>query len=303
LCSMAPFTLADLPPMTGRTAVITGANSGLGRACAEAIAARGARVLMAVRDPAKGHQAAATMTGDVHVRRLDLADLRSVRAFAEQVDEPVDLLVNNAGLMAPPLGRTVDGFELQFGTNHLGHFALTNLLLPRITDRVVTVSSNAHRFGTIDFADLNWERRMYRALRAYGQSKLANLLFTAELQRRLVAVGSSVRAVAAHPGVVATNIFRTPGRLADVQRWASARVLRTAQSGALPTLYAAVADVPGGSYAGPGSLLRGRGAPALVGRSKAADGAGAARRLWEVSEQLTGTTFPLTSTGESGDSR
>jgi NAD(P)-dependent dehydrogenase (short-subunit alcohol dehydrogenase family) len=303
LCSMAPFTLADLPPMTGRTAVITGANSGLGRACAEAIAARGARVLMAVRDPAKGHQAAATMTGDVHVRRLDLADLRSVRAFAEQVDEPVDLLVNNAGLMAPPLGRTVDGFELQFGTNHLGHFALTNLLLPRITDRVVTVSSNAHRFGTIDFADLNWERRMYRALRAYGQSKLANLLFTAELQRRLVAVGSSVRAVAAHPGVVSTNIFRTPGRLADVQRWASARVLRTAQSGALPTLYAAVADVPGGSYAGPGSLLRGRGAPALVGRSKAADDAGAARRLWEVSEQLTGTTFPLTSTGESGDSR
>jgi NAD(P)-dependent dehydrogenase (short-subunit alcohol dehydrogenase family) len=293
LCSMPPFTLADLPPMAGRTVVITGANSGLGRACAEALAARGARVLMAVRDPAKGHEAAATMTGDVHVRRLDLADLPSVRAFAAAIDEPVNLLVNNAGLMAPPLGRTVDGFELQFGTNHLGHFALTNLLLPRITDRVVTVSSNAHRLGTIDFTDLNWEHRRYRGLRAYGQSKLANLLFTAELQRRLDAVGSPLRAVAAHPGVVATNIFRTPGRLADVQRRVSTRLLRTAQSGALPTLYAAVADVPGGSYAGPGSLVRGRGAPTLVARSRAARDPDVARRLWEVSEQLTGTTFPL----------
>jgi NAD(P)-dependent dehydrogenase (short-subunit alcohol dehydrogenase family) len=296
---MATFSFADVPDMTGRTVIVTGANSGIGRVTARALAARGARVVLAVRDLAKGREAAATMTGDPEVRRLDLADLASVRAFADGVDEPVDLLVNNAGLMMPPLGRTADGFELQFGTNHLGHFALTNLLLPRIRQRVVTVSSNGHRTGSIDVADLNWERRPYRALAAYGQSKLANLLFTAELQRRLTEVGSPVLATAAHPGMAATNLLRLPGkrpRLEQIQRSVLNLLAQSEDDGALPTLYAAVADVPGNSYAGPSGLLQSRGAPKLVGRSTSARDSDLARRLWTVSEQLTGVTFPMVDT-------
>ncbi|MEU1754983.1 oxidoreductase [Micromonospora matsumotoense] len=293
---MTTFTSAQVPAMTGRTVIVTGANSGIGRVAAGVLAARGARVVLAVRDLAKGQTAAAGMTGDVEVRRLDLADLASVRAFAEGCVGPIDLLINNAGLMIPPLGRTADGFELQFGTNHLGHFALTNLLLPQIRGRVVTVASSAHRGGKIDFADLNWQRRPYRAFPAYAQSKLANLLFTAELHRRLAGVGSPVLATAAHPGLAATNLL---GHLDDRSLWnrlQTTLVKGFAQSGddgALPTLYAAVADVPGGSYAGPGGFLEGRGAPKLVGRSKAARDAGVARRLWTVSEELTGVTFPL----------
>ncbi len=284
--------------MTGRTVVVTGANSGIGRAAARALAAKGARVVLAVRDPAKGRAAAATMTGDVGVRRLDLADLASVRAFAEDFPEPIDVLINNAGLMMPPLGRTADGFELQFGTNHLGHFALTNLLLPRIRGRVVTVASNGHRTGTIDFDDLNWERRTYRAFPAYAQSKLANLLFTEELHRRLTEAGSPVLATAAHPGLAATNLLghRDDGDSLP-RRFRTAVISRFSQSdedGALPTLYAAVADVPGGSYVGPGGLLQGRGAPKLVGRSRAARDGELARRLWAASEGLTGVTFPST---------
>ncbi|MEU7619590.1 oxidoreductase [Micromonospora rifamycinica] len=294
---MTTFTIAQVPDMTGRTVVVTGANSGIGRVAAQVLAARGARVVLAVRDLAKGAAAAATMAGDVEVRRLDLADLASVRAFAQGCTGPIDLLINNAGLMIPPLGRTADGFELQFGTNHLGHFALTNLLLPQVRGRVVTVASSAHRGGKIDFADPNWERRPYRAFPAYAQSKLANLLFTTELQRRLTEVGSPVRATAAHPGLAATNLL---GHLDQERtlwnRLQTTLVDRFAQSeadGALPTLYAAVADVPGGSYAGPGGLFEGRGAPKLVGRSKAARDTAVARRLWTVSEELTGVTFPL----------
>jgi NAD(P)-dependent dehydrogenase (short-subunit alcohol dehydrogenase family) len=302
---MTTFSVADIPAMTGRTVIVTGANSGIGRAAARALAARGARVVLAVRDLAKGREAAATMAGDPEVRRLDLADLASVRAFADDVAGPVDVLVNNAGLMIPPLGRTADGFELQFGTNHLGHFALTNLLLPRITGRVVTVSSTAHRAGSIDFDDLNWERREYRAMAAYGQSKLANLLFTAELQRRLTEAGSPVLATAAHPGLAATNLLRPSGRrrlLEGIQRRVVHLFAQSDDGGALPTLYAAVADVPGGSYAGPGGLFESRGAPKLVGRSKAARDAELARRLWTVSEQLTGVTFrPLAARPQSAD--
>lgn len=292
---MTTFTAARIPDLTGRTVVVTGGNSGIGRAAARALATRGARVVLAVRDPAKGRAAAAAMPGDVVVRRLDLADLASVRAFARKLTEPVDVLINNAGLMVPPLGRTADGFELQFGTNHLGHFALTNLLLPRIRQRVVTVSSSGHRAGTIEFDDLNWRHRRYRAFPAYAQSKLANLLFTAELHRRLVAAGSPVLATAAHPGLAATNLLghqRSP-----LQRLRTTILNRLAQSdddGALPTLYAAVADIPGDSYAGPGGFLQGRGAPKLVGRSSAAADSTLARRLWTVSEELTGVTFPLT---------
>jgi NAD(P)-dependent dehydrogenase (short-subunit alcohol dehydrogenase family) len=293
---MTTFTPADVPAMTGRTAIVTGANSGIGRVTARVLAARGARVVLAVRDLAKGREAAATMTGDVEIRRLDLADLTSVRAFAEDFDEPVDLLINNAGLMIPPLGRTADGFELQFGTNHLGHFALTNLLLPRIKGRVVTVSSTAHRAGSINFEDLNWERRRYRAMSAYGQSKLANLLFTTELQRRLTEAGSLVRATAAHPGMAATNLLRVSGdrpRFEAVQRRITHLLAQSEDDGALPTLYAAVADIPGDSYAGPNGFLESRGAPKLVGRSRNARDSAGARRLWTVSEQLTGATFPL----------
>lgn len=292
---IATFTTAQIPAMTGRTVVVTGANSGIGRAAARALAAKGARVVLAVRDPAKGRAAAATMTGDVGVRRLDLADLALVRGFAEDFAEPIDVLVNNAGLMTPPLGRTADGFELQFGTNHLGHFALTNLLLPRIRGRVVTVSSNGHRAGTIDFDDLNWERRPYRAFPAYAQSKLANLLFTAELQRRLTEAGSPVLATAAHPGMASTNLLghteSGPVRAAIVRMFS-----QSDDGGALPTLYAAVADIPGAGYAGPSGFLQGRGAPKLVGRSRAARDETVARRLWTVSEELTGVTFPLTAT-------
>lgn len=296
---MTTFSLADVPTMTGRTVIVTGANSGIGRATARALAGRGARIVLAVRDLARGREAAATMAGDPEVRRLDLADLASVRAFAGGVREPVDLLINNAGLMIPPLGRTADGFELQFGTNHLGHFALTNLLLPRIRERVVTVSSNGHRAGSIDFKDLNWERRPYRAMAAYGQSKLANLLFTAELQRRLTGVGSPVLATAAHPGIATTNLLRLPGErpwIESIQRRILHLFAQSDDDGALPVLYAAVADVPGNSYAGPSGFLQGRGAPRLVGRSRSARDSDLARHLWTVSEQLTGVTFPLAST-------
>jgi NAD(P)-dependent dehydrogenase (short-subunit alcohol dehydrogenase family) len=295
LLLMTTFSLADIPDMTGRTAVITGANSGIGRAAARALAAAGARVTLAVRDPEKGRAAAAAMPGDTDVRELDLANLASVRSFAAGWEGDIDLLINNAGVMVPPLTRTADGFELQFGTNHLGHFALTNLLLDHVTGRVVTVSSTGHRMGRIDFDDLNWERKPYKAWAAYGQSKLANLLFTSELQRRLSEAGSPVIATAAHPGYAATNLqFHSQRRSMDLIGAIGNRLLAQDENGgALPTLYAAVADVPGNSFAGPGGFMEQRGAPKLVGRSSAAKDDDVARRLWEVSEKLTGVRFPL----------
>ncbi len=289
--------------MTGRTVIITGSNSGIGRAAARSLATANARVVLAVRDLDKGHEAAATMSGKAEVRRLDLASLASVRDFAAGWDGEIDLLINNAGVMIPPLSRTAEGFELQFGTNHLGHFALTNLLLEHVTGRVVTVSSTGHRIGTIDFDDLNWERKPYRDWRAYGQSKLANLLFTSELQRRLTEAGSPVLATAAHPGYAATNLqFHSGRRSMDILSAIGNRLFAQDENGgALPTLYAAVADVPGNSFAGPGGFMEQRGAPKLVGRSGAAQDAAVARRLWDVSEELTGVRFPLsaaaTSTG------
>jgi NAD(P)-dependent dehydrogenase (short-subunit alcohol dehydrogenase family) len=295
---MTTFGIADLPDLAGRSAVITGANSGIGRAAARALAGAHARVVLAVRDVEKGKAAAATMPGETEVRQLDLASLASVRSFAAAWEGEVDLLINNAGVMVPPLTRTAEGFELQFGTNHLGHFALTNLLLGHVVGRVVTVSSTGHRFGSIDFADLNWERKPYRRWRAYGQSKLANLLFTAELQRRLSAAGSPVLAMAAHPGYAATNLsFHSQRGWMDFISAVGNRVLaQDEEGGALPTLYAAVADVPGNSYAGPDRFMEQRGAPKLVGRSSAAQDVGVARRLWDVSEELTGVRFPLGAT-------
>ncbi len=256
--------------------------------------AKGARVILAVRDQERGRAAAAAMRGQVEVRPVDLASLASVRSFVRDVEGTVDLLINNAGTMADQLRLTADGFESQFGTNHLGHFALTNLLLDRITGRVVTVTSTAYRTARIDFDDLQWERRAYSPFGAYGQSKLANLLFTAELQRRLTAVGSPVLATAAHPGWASTGFRITSGnRLFDRVMAASTPVLAHGpEGGSLPTLMAAVGDVPGGSFAGPSRLGGVRGPATLIGRSSVVDDADVARRLWEVSERLTGTRFP-----------
>jgi len=292
---MTTWSTIDLPDMTSRTVVVTGANSGIGRAAADALAAAGARVVLAVRDTTKGEAAAAAMPGNTEVRRLDLASLESIRAFAADWQGELSLLINNAGVMAPPLSRTADGFELQFGTNHLGHFALTNLLIEQVTGRVVTVSSTAHRMGAIDFDDLNWERKPYRRWRAYGQSKLANLLFTAELQRRLDAAGSRIIATAAHPGYAATNLqFHSGSGLMDRLSSVGNRIFaQDERGGALPALYAATADVAGNSFVGPSGFMEQRGAPKLVGRSAAARNADAARRLWDVSEELTGVRFPL----------
>jgi len=281
--------------MTGRSVIVTGANSGIGRAAANAFAAAGARVILAVRDIDRGEAAAAAMPGDTEVRRLDLASLDSVRGFAEAWQGEISLLINNAGVMIPPLTRTADGFELQFGTNHLGHFALTNLLLEHVSDRVVTVSSSLHRSGVIDFDDLNWERKPYKPSRAYAQSKLANLLFTSELQRRLVEAGSPVLATAAHPGYAATNLQgKSSNHLLNlIASIGNRTVAQDEEHGALPTIYAALADVPGDSYAGPGGLMEMRGQPKLVDRSDAAKDTTVARRLWDVSEELTGVRFPL----------
>ena len=299
---MTTFSVDALPDLTGRTAIVTGANSGIGRITAGALAEHGARVILAVRDVRKGADAAATLAGEPEVRRLDLADLASVRLFAGGIDGPVDLLVNNAGLMIPPLGRTADGFELQFGTNHLGHFALTNLLLPQIVGRVVTVASLAHRAGAMNLHDPNWERRPYRASRAYAQSKLANLLFTAELQRRLEGAGSEALSLAAHPGLAATSLLR--GRRARlVEAAESALIALLGQSdvgGALPTLMAATADLPGDTFVGPTGRFGTRGEPGAVERSDRARDTQVARSLWSLSEELTGVSFPLSVPDRSG---
>jgi NAD(P)-dependent dehydrogenase (short-subunit alcohol dehydrogenase family) len=276
------------------TFVITGANSGIGLGAARALAGAGHRVVLAVRDTAKGERAAAAIDGETEVRRLDLCDLASIRAFAAAWDGPLDVLINNAGVMAVPEGRTRDGFELQIGTNHLGHFALTNLLLGHVTDRVVTVASVAHRYGRVDLEDLNFERRSYDRWRAYAQAKLANLLFTLELQRRLTAAGSPVLAVAAHPGYAATNLQSHTGTRIEhlVMKLGNVLLGQSVDDGAAPTVYAATQDMPPNGYAGPGGLRELRGAPRLVGRSSRANDEVTARGLWELSERLTGTSFP-----------
>ena len=289
---MADWTAADLPSFVGRTVVITGANSGLGAITARELARVGANIIMAVRNTAKGEAAARQITGDVEVRPLDLQDLKSVRKFADGVDG-ADVLINNAGIMAAPYMLTADGFESQIGTNHLGHFALTNLLLPKLSDRVASVSSMAHWPGRISFDDLNWKKRRYSPWLAYSQSKLANLLFTSELQRRLEAGGSPLRALAAHPGYSHTNLQGASGRkFGDALISAATRVVATdADYGARQTLFAASQDLPGDTFVGPRFGYVGRTQP--VGRSRAAQDLPTAHALWELSEQLTGTKFPL----------
>jgi NAD(P)-dependent dehydrogenase (short-subunit alcohol dehydrogenase family) len=273
--------------------LITGATSGIGRAAAIELARTGARVVMAVRNTQRGEQVAAELGGRGVVRHLDLTDLASVRAFAAGWQGEIDVLINNAGVMAVPEGRTADGFETQIGTNHLGHFALTGLLLGHVTDRVVTLASGAHRMGKISLDDLNWERRSYKRWPAYGQSKLANLLFTFELQRRLAEAGSPVRAIAAHPGWAATELQgRTGSRLQNAVAQLGNRLLaQSGEQGAWPTLFAATQDLPGGSYVGPDGRGELRGHPHLVTPSSAATDDETARGLWELSERLTGVTF------------
>lgn len=288
---MASWTAADLPSFAGRSVIVTGANSGLGAVTARELARVGAQVILAVRNTGKGEAAAGDMTGDVEVRRLDLQDLHSVRQFPDGIDG-VDVLINNAGVMAVPHAVTTDGFESQIGTNHLGHFALTNLLLPKLTDRVITVSSFAHWAGYISLKDLNWTSRPYSAWLAYGQSKLANLLFTSELQRRLEAVGSPLRALAAHPGYSHTNLQGHSGRrLADALMSFGNRLATDADFGARQTLYAASQDLPGDTFVGPRFAMIGRTQP--VRRSPLAKRTATASELWDLSERLTDTKFPL----------
>jgi NAD(P)-dependent dehydrogenase (short-subunit alcohol dehydrogenase family) len=296
------WTADDIPSLTGTTAVVTGAGSGLGTITARELARAGAHVIMAVRDTAKGERAAAAIRDDVsqaqlETRHLDLADLSSVHAFADEIEGPLHLLINNAGVMAPPRRLTADGFESQIGTNHLGHFALTGLLLEHLSaapvPRVVSVSSGAHRIGSMRFDDLMWERG-YNNWRAYGQSKLANLLFCFELARRAAQAGSPLRSLAAHPGYAATNLqFAGPARFYEKAMMAVTNrlIAQSAEMGALPTLYAAVADVPSGSFIGPDGFMEQRGHPKLVTAAGKAYDEAAWRRLWEVSEQLTGVTF------------
>jgi NAD(P)-dependent dehydrogenase (short-subunit alcohol dehydrogenase family) len=284
----------EVPRQDGRRFVVTGASGGIGLETAKVLAERGAHVVLAVRNLGRGRAAAEQMRGDVEVGLLDVADLSSVRAFAETVDG-VDVLVNNAGALALPFGTSPDGVELHLATNHLGHFALTNLLLPRLTDRVVVVGSPSHRHGDPDLADLDWKRRRYRPYAAYADSKLANLLFMAELQRRLTAAGSTLRVTGAHPGATATGITGSTGsrlktfvgdhghRLVGMKPW----------QGALPVLYAATMDVPGNTYVGPHRWRELNGWPTGVGRSQKALDPELAKQLWAESERLSGVGFPL----------
>lgn len=301
------WTAADVPDQAGRVAVITGANTGIGYHTAAVLADHGARVVLAVRNLDKGHAAAerivaASPHADVTVTELDLSSLASVRAAADALRSAhprIDLLINNAGVMYTPKQTTVDGFEMQFGTNHLGHFALTGLLLDHLLtvegSRVVTVSSMAHRImAAIHFDDLQWEHG-YNRIAAYGQSKLANLLFTYELQRRLAAKHRPTIAVAAHPGTASTELTRNlPAFMRPADRLITPLIFQSAEMGALPTLRAATdPTVAGGQYLGPDGLGEQRGHPKVVHSSKQSHSEDLQRRLWQVSEELTGVSFPV----------
>ena len=302
------WTDKDVPDQSGRVAIVTGSNTGLGYDNARVLAARGATVVMAVRDTAKGDAAAdrireLTPGAVVVVHKLDLGSLASVRTAGAELAAAyprIDLLINNAGVMYPPKQTTVDGFELQFGTNHLGHFALTGLLLNNLLSvdgsRVVVVSSIAHNIrAKIDFADLQWETRRYDRVASYGQSKLANLMFAYDLQRRLAAAKARTIAVAAHPGVAATELVRhVPGAGLPGVNWLSGRLLNTSELGALATLRAATDPaVQGGQYYGPDGFKELRGYPVVVTSSPQSHDTALQARLWSVSEELTGVTYPV----------
>lgn len=301
-----PWTTSDIPPLHGRGAVVTGANSGLGLAVARALAEHGAGVVLACRNLDKGQAAltelrAALPGADLELAALDLADSSSIAAFADSYarshPDGLDLLINNAGVMAPPPGATSDGFEVQLGTNHLGHFALTGrllgALLARRAPRVVTVSSVAHRMGRHEFADVS-ESSGRRRWKAYGRSKLANLSFSLELDRRARAAGTDLVSVAAHPGYAATNLQSAGPRLLETlaMRLLNPFIAQSAGMGALPLLFAAtMEDLPGGTFIGPDGRSEMRGNPRPVSPSALAEDAVAARRLWDLSERLTGVSF------------
>jgi len=303
------WSAADIPDLAGRTAIVTGANSGLGYETSRALAARGAHVVLACRDLLKGgvaseHIAKEHPSSSVELAELDLSSLASIRAFAEGFTSrhtQLHILCNNAGVMALPYRQTADGFEMQLGTNHLGHFALTGLLLPRLLAtggaRVVTVSSTMHRIGRIRFDDLHGAHR-YRKWRAYGQSKLANLLFTYELAHRAARKGAGLVAAAAHPGYAATNLQFAGPRMEGstlmerLSGWGNRLIAQDAAGGALPTLYAATApDVRGGDYFGPDGFAEIRGAPKRVGSSQRSQDREVAERLWRASEDLTNVRY------------
>jgi NAD(P)-dependent dehydrogenase (short-subunit alcohol dehydrogenase family) len=299
------WTATDIPDQTGRTAVVTGANSGLGLATTAALTAAGAKVVMACRNSAKADTGAAAIRerhpdASLAVEALDLADLASIRNFAERFAAhhgSLDLLVNNAGVMASPRRLTKDGFELQLGTNHLGHFALTGLLLERMRGRedarVVTVSSTAHKFGRVNFDNLQGESRYFRWF-AYGQSKLANVLFMLELDHRLRVAGSPVKSLAAHPGYADTNLQSAAPPAIDRAIFAiSNRLLaQNSEMGALPQLYAATRpNLDGGLFIGPDGFEEQRGYPKVVGVARRGRDEATAARLWDVSEELTGVSY------------
>jgi NAD(P)-dependent dehydrogenase (short-subunit alcohol dehydrogenase family) len=301
------WTAEQIPDQTGRTAVVTGANSGLGLETARELARHGANVVLACRDTVKGEDALGDIEGSVSGARvelapLDLASLSSVQSFAgsfAKSADGLDLLVNNAGVMAPPRRETEDGFELQIGTNLLGHFALTAHLIPlmqgRADARVVTLSSNAHKMGRINFSDLQ-STRHYMRWNAYAQSKLADLMFALELDRRLRASGSTVKSLAAHPGYAATNLQSAAPPAIDrlLMTFTNLLVAQNAAMGALPTLYAATApSLEGGVYVGPDGIAEFRGHPQVVSPSRSALDADKAARLWSAAEELTGATFEL----------
>jgi NAD(P)-dependent dehydrogenase (short-subunit alcohol dehydrogenase family) len=301
------WTTADMPDLTGKVIIVTGANSGIGYEAAKEFARKGAQTILACRSMEKAQAALDQIQTEipdapVEIMYLDLASLESVHRFADQFKaeyDRLDVLVNNAGIMMSPYGTTKDGFENQFGTNHLGHFALTGLLIDLLTktsgSRVVNVSSGGHRFGAMDFDNLMFEGgKDYSPMRAYGRSKLANLLFTYELQRRYEAIGADAIAVAAHPGASSTNLSRYLG-----DNWYFKPLMRlepviaqSAAMGALPTIRAAVdPDAKGNNYYGPDGFMEQRGYPAIVTSSEASHNLADARRLWEVSEQLTGIHY------------
>ena len=293
------WTSKDIPDQSGKIAIVTGANSGIGYEAARALALHGATVIMACRDLEKGEAAVEQILkenpqADIDLQQLDLADLSSVQQFAENFSEyydHLDILINNGGVMATPYQKTVDGFELQFGTNHLGHFMLTGLLFDLLHDtpdsRVVTVTSYAHLFGRINFRDLNGER-FYQKWLAYGQSKLANVLFGYELQRRTGRNGRNPISIVVHPGYAATNLQHTSTLFSML----NPIMAQSQEMGALPTLYAATSpDIRGGEYIGPDGFLGQRGYPHLTNSSGPSHDREDARHLWEVSEQLTGIEF------------
>lgn len=295
------WTTANIPDQTGRNAIVTGSNSGIGLEAARELVRKGATVTLAVRNEDRGIAARENILADipeapVKVELLDLADLQSIRSFAQKFagnNERLDLLINNAGIMIPPYGKTKDEFETQFGTNHLGHFTLTAILFPLLAktadSRIVNVSSSAHHMGRIIFEDLHWDDRRYIAWRAYGDSKIANLYFTYEMDRKLKAVGSDMVVTAAHPGWSATELQKTPG-----MRLMTRLVGQSAEMGALPTLMAATLEsCRGAEYFGPSGLFEAWGHPKQVASNRLSHDEKTAQQLWQISEELTGTVFNI----------